>query len=80
MNQLESVEEKSFRKASPLIFISVVFHNLEASEISLSYFILSYSYLQLCYRCLLLLKDEQIKPYYIDRKKNPTDILTKNLG
>jgi len=27
-----------------------------------------------------LIEDEQIKLYYIDRKENPADILTKNLG
>jgi len=27
-----------------------------------------------------MIKDKQIKLYYIHRKKNPTDILTKNLG
>ena len=79
MDQLESVEEKILRKASSLIFISVIFYILEASEISLLYFILSHLYLQLCYRYLQL-KDEQIKPYYIARKKNPADILTKNLS
>ena len=80
MDQLESVEEKSLRKASSLTFISVIFYILEASEISLSYFILSHLYLQLYYRYLQLLKNEQIKPYYIARKKNPADILTKNLS
>ena len=27
-----------------------------------------------------LIEDKQIKPYYIDGKKNPADILTKNFG
>ena len=27
-----------------------------------------------------LIKNKQIKPYYINRKKNPANILTKNLG
>ena len=27
-----------------------------------------------------LIEDEQVKPYHIDRKENPADILTKNLG
>jgi len=27
-----------------------------------------------------LIEDKQLKPYHIDRKENPADILTKNLG
>ncbi len=35
----------------------------------------------ICYHYIRdLIEDEQIKLYHIDRKENPADILTKNLG
>ena len=38
-------------------------------------------YIDICYHYIRdLIKDEQVKPYYIDGKKNSIDILTKNLG
>ena len=38
-------------------------------------------HIDICYHCIRdLIEDEQVKPYHIDGKKNPADILTKNLG
>ena len=35
----------------------------------------------ICYHYIRdLIEDEQVKPYHIDGKKNPADILTKDLG
>ena len=38
-------------------------------------------HINICYYYIRdLIKNEQIKPYHIDGKENPADILTKNLG
>ena len=38
-------------------------------------------HIDICYYFIRdLIKNEQFKPYNIDVKNNPTDILTKNLG
>ena len=38
-------------------------------------------HIDICYYYIRdLIEDEQVKPYYIDGKKNLADILTKNLG
>ena len=38
-------------------------------------------HIDICYHYIRdLIEDEQVKPYHIDGKENPTDILTKNLG
>ena len=38
-------------------------------------------HIDICYYYIRdLIENEQVKPYYIDGKENPADILTKNLG
>ena len=38
-------------------------------------------HIDICYHYIRdLIKNEQVKPYHIDGKENPADILTKNLG
>ena len=40
-----------------------------------------FKHIDICYHYIRdLIEDEQVKPYHIDRKENPADILTKNLG